>query len=1160
MNTPTRFTKAVVHLVLTTQVLLPAYAAPVAIASVPVDTSNIVPPNVIFALDDSGSMDMEVMQDTEDGAFWFRRFSSTSASFFDAASKPNFSEDFRYGHLFPNGVTADARTIDDSTPMYAIPPLPEYAFARSSNYNSIYYNPMVTYHPWASAYVGGTSRTFAAANPTSPRSHPVLPTSGTALTMPITTTVSSEASNATFKMVAGMAIPAGTRIRKNGGSWTTASSRIVVASGDSYDANIPYYPATYWVKVPACPTGATCVSNITPDRSTLQRFEIRNNGTQYPSGRTYAEELQNFANWFQYYRKRKLMLAASMGQVLSQTTSIRGGVTRFNDVSNGTRPAVTMYDFSSPTASQNWQAVLGAIYQNPAEGGTPTRDSLTHVGNQFMRTDANAPVQFACQRNAAMVLTDGFATATNATKVPSYSKSLYGAGAPYSTTYANTLADIALYYYTTNLRNKMVAGQVAFDPSDSSPNADRNRNIHMNTYALTLGVNGTIFGKDAAATAAPFARNPTWPSTYASNEPTAVDDLWHATINGRGQMLSAADTTTAASKVQEALADVLIKAGAQSAVAVSRVNLKAGDSTAYVSSYQVNGWYGDLQAFPIDPATGAIDSSTPLWSAQKRLDERAPGSRIIAVGDAGTAVPFRYASLSATLRSALNLTTTSDASNVVDWLRGVRTLETQVYRARTHILGDLVYSEPEVVKGPTATYQDSGYAAFSTSIAGRARTLYQGSNDGMLHAFDAATGNELWAYIPSFVTPRLKHLASKSYSHQFYVDGTPISGDVQTSSGWRTMLVTGLRAGGAGFVALDITSPAAASETALARKVMWEFPNASTPASVTSNMGLSFGKPVIAKVAGYGWVVMVTSGYNNTAGDGKGHLFVLNAETGALIADISTTAGSASTPSGLAQISAYAANGRIDATVDTVYGGDLLGNVWRFNLTGSASTWSAVRLATLTDGTNPQPVTSAPELSNVATINGQKRVVFVGTGQLLGASDIQNQSVQSFYALVDDLSSTPTIGSPRTALSRKNLIATSDSRDIAGTAVDYSTKKGWYIDFPAGERVTTDPQAAFGAIMFSTNLPSSSACSSASYMYAVSQSTGGAIPAQPGKAQAPAGQLLGTALASRPVIVLTTNNEVKAISHLANNGVVITEPPVSALTPPRRMAWKSITR
>lgn len=1155
MNTKSKFSKFTVYLVLATQ-MLPTFAAPASIAAVPVDTSNLVPPNIIFALDDSGSMDMEVMQDTEDGSFWFKRVSSSFASFYDSSGKPNFDADYRYGNLFPNGSTDDARTIDDSTPMYAVPPLPEYAYARSSSYNSLYYNPAVTYLPWDPAYIGGASRTFAAANSLTPRSHPVLPLTGTATTTALTVTSASETANTTFKMVPGMVIPAGTRARKNSGSWTTVSSKTTVAVGDTYDVAIPFYPATYWVKVSSCPSGATCSSGTTPDGGILRRYEIKNDGTVFPSGRSYADELQNFANWFQYYRKRKLMLAASMGRVLSQLTSIRGGVTRFNDVNSGVRPNVSMYDFASTSPAQNWQSVLGAIYQNPASGGTPTRDALTHVGTQFMRTDASAPVQFACQRNAAMVLTDGFATASNSKNVPTYSKSTYGASAPYDKTYANTLADIALYYYTTNLRSGMTAGQVAYDPSDLSPNADRNRNIHMNTYALTLGVNGTIYGKNAAATANPFSTVPTWPSTYNSNEPTAVDDLWHSTINGRGMMLSAADATTTAARVQEAIADVLIKAGSQSAVAVSRVNLKAGDSTAYVSSYQVNGWYGDLQSYPIDPATAEINSSTPGWSAQEKLDARTADSRLIAVGDTSGAVPFRNASLSSAMRTALNLTSSSDAPDVINWLRGARDKEAITYRARAHVLGDLVYSEPEVVKGAASAYLDSGYGTFASSVSGRARTLYQGGNDGMLHAFDAATGTELWAYIPSFVTGQLKNLASKSYAHQFYVDGTPVSGDAQIGGAWKTILVGGLRAGGAGFYALDVTSPAAADETAVAKKVLWEFPNASTPAATAHNVGLSFGKPIIAKLASGQWAVLVTSGYNNTSGDGKGHLFVLNAATGAVISDIVTSAGSAASPSGLGQISAFANNGQADATVDSVYGGDLLGNVWRFNLGDG----TALKLATLTDGSNPQPITSAVELSNVQTLAGTKRMVYVGTGQLLASTDIQTTQTQSFYALVDDMTATPTIANPRTDLAKKVLTATATNRSIPGTAVDYTVKKGWYFDLPAGERVTTDPQSAFGALMFSTNLPSSSACSSSSFLYAVGQSTGGELPPPAGTVKLPAGQLLGAALASRPIVVLTTTGKLKAITHLANNGVVVAQPPVSAAVPPRTMAWKSITR
>ena len=198
------------------------------------------------------------------------------------------------------------------------------------------------------------------------------------------------------------------------------------------------------------------------------------------------------------------------------------------------------------------------------------------------------------------------------------------------------------------------------------------------------------------------------------------------------------------------------------------------------------------------------------------------------------------------------------------------------------------------------------------------------------------------------------------------MDGTPAIGDVYAGGVWKTMLVAGLNAGESGYYALDITNPVpptAEAEIDVAAKVMWEFPNASTSATVRANIGLTFGRPVLAKTATAGWVALVTSGYNNTVGDGKGYLFVLNAGTGALIKAIATTAGSQATPSGLGQIAAYAESGSTDATIDSVYGGDLLGNLWRFDLTGPVNSWAAVRLASFTDAaSNPQPISAAPEL------------------------------------------------------------------------------------------------------------------------------------------------------------------------------------------------------
>jgi type IV pilus assembly protein PilY1 len=1145
-----------------------APASATTIAASPIDTASIVPPNIIFGLDDSGSMDFEVIQNANDGALWYDK---NAMSFANASGVLNFNTSgtsgasggttwYKYAYLFPNGSNDDARNLTDNQDHFAMPPTPAYSFIRSPDYNPLYYNPGVTYLPWMPAYVAGASKTFANASVSTPRSHPIFPSGGsTPVTSAITTLLASTATDATFKMVPGMVIP-GNQITgilgsRNGGGFLPVTSRITVAPGDLWDVAIPYVPATYWLKDASCGTGwPACIS--APDGALLRRYEIKA-GATFPSGRSYAAELQNFANWFQYYRKRKLMIAASMGRVLSQLTSIRGAVVRINGLAG-----VTMSDFSSTDPSKNWQAVLGSIYQNPANGGTPTREALNYIGKQYQRTDASAPIQYACQRNAVLMLTDGFANASSNVTVPAYARATYGAGAPYQTTYANTLADIGLYFYSTNLRPDLAQNQVPLDTSSTLPNPDNNRNLHMDTYGLTLGGKGTIYNVDQAKTAAPFSYAPVWPNPSTNYSPTSIDDLWHATINGRGLMLSATDSASTVANVQRALTDVLIKAGAQSAIGVSRVTLKAGDSVAYVSSYQVNGWYGELQARTVDEASGLISGGAPIWSAQALVDAMAPTERRIAITEAsGTAVPFRSNSVSAATKTALQLSAApSDADDVLNYLRGERGKESTLYRPRQHLLGDLVHSEPSLVKGALAAYLDTGYAGFASTIASRKRMLYQGSNDGMLHAFDAANGAELWAYIPSFMLPGLKNLASKSYAHQFYVDASAVSGDVDFGAGaWHTILVSGLQAGGKGFFALDVTNPVAGDENAVAQKFLWQFPNATTPAVTTNSVGLSFGKPIIAKITGQGWVVIVSSGYNNGA-DGKGHVFVLNAKTGALIADIATSVGSLADPAGLAQLSAFAPNGQADATIDTVYGGDLKGNLWRFNLVGAPASWSAVLLAQLTDGSNAQPITSAPELSNIATNAGVKRMVFVGTGQLLSTADIATMQTQSFYGIVDDGTATPTIAAVRSALLRKNVNVSGNERRIVDAALDYTRYKGWYVDLGSSERVSSDPQMAFGTIVFTANRPSPSACSGASILYAVKAASGGDTTPLPGQSGQPAGQLLGLALASRPIMLLTTTGTVRIVTHLTDNSIVNTELPINITAPPRTMAWKPIIR
>jgi len=1151
-----------------------AMAATTDIANTPVEAQNTSKPNIIFGLDDSGSMDFEVLLNTNDGALWWN---TTEKSFVDDNNLPFFNPEgnvttqwIKYVYLFPNGTSSGARIYSDSS-FQAIPPIPAFASMRSSDYNPVYYNPRISYKPWSSAYLSGSLRSFSNANAQAARSHPTIPLSSAGTTLNLTTTFNSSNSrwgedNWMFLMLPGMTIPASSSAPAYGcrlsGSTNPSSStgcklnnnccsftaNYPIPNNNSWSVAVPYYPATYYVKESCSVNNTSCVR--APDGATLQRYEIKSTTTSYPSKRSYTDEMQNFANWFTYYRKRNLMLNSGMGQVLSQLTNLRGGMVQFNDLE-----PVTMYDFDSTTSSQNWQALLGAMYLNPTEGGTPTRYALNYMGQQYMNN--KTIIQNACQVNAGIVLTDGFAYVDGPTP-PTYDQNTYGSKSPYTTTYKKSLADIALSYYTSNLRSDLPEGLVPIELNNSKPSADKNPNLHMNTYAMTLGTKGTIFGVNQASTQNPYNFPPIWPEPKQNAHPSAVDDLWHATINGRGLMLNANDPISVISSIQQLINAVIIKSSSGAAIGINPINLFTGQNVAYASSY--TDLYGELSPMLVDLETGAVISDPQGWSARSLLTARTADSRIIATYNGTKGIPFRWTNLSNTpnmqslLNSATNPPGPSDGQKVLDWLRGDKTNEGTSYRTRSYLLGDIVYAEPVVVRGGLSNYADTGYGTFKQSLTNRTPMIYQGANDGMLHAFNANTGQEAWAYVPRLNFDQLNKLASPSYTHRFYVDGTPTVSDVNTANSWITLLVGGLRAGGRGYYALDITNPTPPDEITLATKVKWEFPNAATPNP--NDVGLSFGKPIIAKTKAAGWVVLVTSGYNNTAGDGKGHLYVLNINDGSVIKDLVTSSGTATSPSGLAQISAFAPNKEFDATIDFVYGGDLNGNVWRFDLSSpSLANWNVQLLAQLTSSQNQtQPITTAPELAYV----NNRRLVYVGTGQMLGNSDISNTQQQSMYALVDNASANPSISPLRSNLVIRSVI----NNTVTGSAVDYAAKRGWVIDFPSqGERVTNEPILAFGTLIFTTNLPSAIACSAKSFLYALDLINGTQLkPLYTGQEVPPARQLIGEFLTTRPVIVVLPNGKVHALTHNADNSVLSLELPTDATKSARKIAWKEVLR
>lgn len=639
--------------------------------------------------------------------------------------------------------------------------------------------------------------------------------------------------------------------------------------------------------------------------------------------------------------------------------------------------------------------------------------------------------------------------------------------------------------------------------------------------------------------------------------------------------------------------------GMSTAVAVSNSKLASTDNFVFVSGFDAKEWTGELQKFSIDVGTGKVNT-TALWdpSAQARLDTMTLDARKIATYSGSAGEPFQWANLTPVQKDKLHTPVTppgpSDGASVLEYLRGERGQEGAVYRKREHLLGDIVNAEPVFVGTPSANYADAGYAAFKAANAGRANMVYQGANDGMLHAFNAGTGAEEWAYVPDLVMGTLNNLSRKTgFVHKFYVDGTPAMGDVDfgnassstpnASSDWHTILVGGLRKGGTGYYALDITTPGAAKEASAAAKMLWEFPNAATSATVIPHIGYSYGKPVIVKTEKDGWVALVSSGYNNgsdTGGNGKGYLFVLDVKTGALIKEIPTTAGTAATPSGLAQISAYVEDGNVDNTTDYVYGGDLLGNVWRFNLKGPKAQWNAAKLATLVDANGKaQPVTTAPELGKI----GDYRMVYVGTGQYLAPADALNTDQQSMYGLKDDLATE--ISSLRASLVQQTFTSTGSSRTITSNAVDLSVKKGWFFDYPSkGERSYTDPALVLGALVLTTNVPpqpekaddaddddgdgvlqDEDECDdkdSASFFYTVDYTTGSAMPNT-----SQVGFELNGAGASRPVLIKLSNGKVVGLTNGAkenkdNNNLAkgITSTTIDGLSNSgsKRVSWREI--
>ncbi|MCZ6912897.1 MAG: PilC/PilY family type IV pilus protein [Proteobacteria bacterium] len=424
--------------------------------------------------------------------------------------------------------------------------------------------------------------------------------------------------------------------------------------------------------------------------------------------------------------------------------------------------------------------------------------------------------------------------------------------------------------------------------------------------------------------------------------------------------------------------------------ALSGKNFSKGNVVAYTPWFEDGSFRGDLMALPVG-TSGAVDFLTPQWRAATVLDTQdfLSGRRIVTTDGLGAGIPFQFAALTPAQQSQIS------SASLLNYVRGDRTKEGNGYRVRNSVLGDIIHSTPVYVGKPSAGFTDAAYLSFAIANAGRSPRVYVGANDGMLHAFDAASGAEVFAYVPSMVMGNLPKLAAQPYKHQYSVDGFLTSEDAQFGGSWHTVLVGGLGAGGKGYFALDVSSADAATEGIAAGKILWEFHSGSADAG---NLGLGYSRPSIVKLNNDQWAAVVANGYLSATGVAS--LYLLDVQTGAVIREIIVPDLAANGLSSPILIDADA-----DGLVDVAYAGDLNGNLWRFNLKStSPAAWSvayegAPLFRTALNGGVRQPITTAPEVGR-HPLGGV--MVYVATGRLFTAIDTVDKTTQAVFGIWDN--------------------------------------------------------------------------------------------------------------------------------------------------------------
>lgn len=810
--------------------------------------------------------------------------------------------------------------------------------------------------------------------------------------------------------------------------------------------------------------------------------------------------------------------------------------------------------------------------------------------------------EYACRASYHIMMTDGMWN-DNTTAMPSPFRhdaanlnplpdgvGSYTQQNPFKDTTANTLADLAFHYWATDARSGLSneLKPIIVAPNSSNPAAQywdpRNDPAtwqHLNTFTVGLGLNSSLQQANLPWTGDTFSGagytalvngTQNWPAA-SDRSPNNVYDLWHAAINSRGEFFSADSPDAIVNAFRDIISRISNRTTSAGAPGVTASIVEDTlTREVYETKFNSEDWSGDLTKFRISDS----GVRTAIWSAQSQLNNTSASLRNIKMYSATATSKlqdFSWSNLSPSQQ--VQLSRNDDQTNApadlkgedrLNYLRGDQSYEgtdSGAFRIRSSPLGDIVNSSPVIVGTPkyvayladqvdggTLANGSSRYGAFKAAnraellpgetSAPRRPMVYVGGNDGMLHGFDANTGRETFAYVPSAVIENLYKLPAQRYkgtSHQFYVDGTPTVADVYFDNSWHTVLVGTLRAGGRSLFALDITNPDDI-------KLLWEKSFSDTG---FTNLGYTFPQPAIARLHSGNWAVVIGNGYGNQANATAdiASLMIIDIQSGNLQREM-IVSGDSTKANGLSSV--RLADNNSDGIADYAYAGDLQGNMWRFDLVSTSASpaspdpfrkdligtvppsqfavsYAGTPLYKAFDGrlsgATAQSITAPPSLVRHPTSLGY--IVIFGTGKYFETGDgtIDSTRAMTIYGIWDQSTKGKTT-SALSARSRSDLqeqtiteqLATNPfsanetvqgARLVSQNTVEWYrngniNKHGWYLDLKVSGSPTNsgemliNPMAVRGkALLLNTLTPNSNPCKEGvdSWMYGIDPTTGG---------------------------------------------------------------------